>query len=247
MTGPLYKLEPELLGNGTKKVKFTFSAVAPSWKGQTFCCIAGGASLSQGQVDLVRDAGIKTIAINDAYLLAPWADICFFADFEWWGWQTNGIAKPGFTAEQVRERFASFVGQKCSVSNSGSGITDPAVHFLKTSGDLGLSLDPRSLYTGRNSGWMAINLAVHAGGKTGLLLGYDLHGVPGKSHWFGEHPRKPVAQEVYDKYRMAFAMGENPLKNAGVRIINCTPGSMLNSFEKMDLAAALQQLLRAVA
>jgi len=37
---------------------------------------------------------VRCIIINDAYLLAPFADILYFADSHWWKWQTTGTAKP---------------------------------------------------------------------------------------------------------------------------------------------------------
>jgi hypothetical protein len=104
---------------------------------------------------------------------------------------------------------------------------------------MGLSTDSRALVTGRNSGFQALNLAVLAGARRILLLGFD--GKPaadGKAHWFGDHSR-PTPVAAYPLYRQAMSAAENALAAAGVEVVNCSPGSAIDSFHK----AALQEVL----
>jgi hypothetical protein len=185
------------------------------------------------QVELVREQrrALRVIAVNDAYRLAPFADICYFADSEWWGWHKD------------RPDFQAFAGQKCSISDSGGNIKDPAVHILRNANgrghSFGLSLDPKQIVTGSNSGYQALNIAVLAGAKTILLLGFDAREPTGKTHWFGDHPkREPIA--AYAEYRKAFSAGESAILAAGVKVVNCSPGSAIDSFPKMDLEDALR-------
>ena len=67
-----------------------YSEIAPEWSGGTAVLLGGGPSLTLGQVEKVRAAreagAVHVIAVNDAYRLAPFADVCYFADSEWWGW-----------------------------------------------------------------------------------------------------------------------------------------------------------------
>lgn len=226
-----------------------FSEVVPEWVGKTAVLLAGGPSLTPEQVALVKvshDKGdTKVIAVNDTYLLAPWADVNYFADSRWWEWQTAGVSKPliGLTAGEVCERFATFAGQKCSIQRSGANIVDEKVHILRNftfpNHGHGISLDPGALVTGRNSGYQALNLAVLAGSRRIILLGYD--GRPaadGRRHWFGEHPKaSPI--EVYEEMRKTFAAGEAPIAAAGVVVYNCSPGSGLDNFPKCDLSEVL--------
>jgi len=210
-----------------------YSEVIPLWKGETVVLIGGGPSLTQHQIDVVRAFDVCTIAINDAYSLAPWADVCYFADAKWWGWHKD------------KEDFKNFVGQKCSIQTSKENIKDSCVHFIKNAHEpyhgFGLSLEPDRIVTGRNSGYQALNIAVLAGAKKIVLLGFDgASDVNGRSHWFGEHP-SPVNPSAYEEYRRAFSAGENAIKDAGVRVINCSPGSKIDSFEKMDLEEALAE------
>lgn len=231
-----------------------FSRVEKEWEGETVALLGGGPSLTREQVEMVRAAGLRCIAVNDAYLWADFADVVYFADSHWWKWHAHGVyqngnqalsfAKPrlGLTTEQIRERFASFAGQKCSIQNSGANIRDDAVHILRNSAfpghSTGLSLDPCALVTGRNSGFQALNLAVLAGAKTILLLGYDGQRVNGKDHWHGGHPR-PTPEAAYPHYRAAFSEAAKAIREAGVRVINCAPASAIETFEKMTLEDAL--------
>lgn len=123
-------------------------------------------------------------------------------------------------------------------------IEDGAVHLLRNanapSNGFGLSLDPEKLVTGSNSGYQALNLAVLTGAKTVILLGYDGREPEADepSHWFGHHPkREPIA--VFAMYRKAFKEGAAAIKKAGVRVLNCSPGSAIDAFERADLAASL--------
>lgn len=129
----------------------------------------------------------------------------------------------------------AFAGQKCSIQDSGGNITDPEVHLVRNAGPNGISVDPEKIATGRNSGYQAINLAILAGAKTVLLIGYD--GTT--DHWFGKHP-VPTPESAGPMYVEAARAGAPAIKAAGVRVINCSPGSAINAFERMDLAEALR-------
>jgi hypothetical protein len=226
-----------------------FSEVAPAWRGETAVILGGGPSLTEQDVLLVATArassAVKCIAVNDTYLLADWADVHYAADLRWHAWHTIGIAKPtiGLTAEQVRHKWATFAGQKCSIENGGGVVEDEAVHVLRNAHGAnhgyGLSTDPRALVTGRNSGFQALNLATLAGARRIVLLGFD--GKPasdGRSHWFGDHP-EPMLSAVYAYFRQAMSAAENDLAAAGVEVLNATPNSAIDSFRKVSIRDVL--------
>lgn len=220
-----------------------FSRVVRAWEGQTAVILGGGPSLTGYQIDAVWAAHarglVRCVAVNDAYLLAAFADVHYAADSHWHQWHTDGIAKPklGFTAAHVRERWAGFAGQKCTIENSGANVTDAAVHRLRnkhgpTMHAMGLSDDPEALITGHNSGFQAMNLAVLAGAETIILLGFD--GAPaedGETHFHGGHPR-PTPTDAYPLYRQSMTAARSGLRAAGVRVVNCSPGSKIDAFER---------------
>ncbi|MBI4291317.1 MAG: hypothetical protein HY661_07560 [Betaproteobacteria bacterium] len=208
----------------------------------------GGPSLTMDQVEKVREAHqrgrCRGIAINDAYLVAPWADVLYAADRLWWLAHAAGVAKPllGLSADQARERFSAFPGERCSIQGTGKNADEP-IHLLRNRDhpcySVGLSLDPGALVTGRHGGWQALNLAVLAGAKVGILLGIDGRPSPeGKTHWHGGHARATPAAS-YGQYRQAWSAGEDALKAAGVSVLNASPGSAIESFPKVNLAEAL--------
>lgn len=222
-----------------------FSDVLQTWAGETVVLIGGGPSLAEEQISTAHNAWAagkaRCIVVNDAYLLAPWADVQYAADAHWHRWHTEGIPKPaiGLSAADVARRWAEFTGQKCSIENSAPNIADNEVHILRNqtypSHSRGLSLDPRALVTGHNSGFQALNLAVLAGAKRIILLGYD--GGPskeGKTHWFGDHPR-PTPQAFWPYCHQAMSAAESALLDAGVEVLNCSPGSAINSFRKVGI------------
>jgi hypothetical protein len=228
------------------------SRVLPSWKDATVVILGGGPSLTPEQFEQARAAreadSVRVICINDSYLAAPWADVCYAADAKWFTWMQRGIEKPrlGLSATQVRERWADFSGQKCGIEDAGQYLPDD-VHVLRNSRLTGaLSLDPGALSTGRengyhgHSGFQALNLATLAGASTILLLGFD--GGPsanGATHFHGEHPI-PTGPDVWPFIVRSFSCIENQLEAIGVRVINCSMDSAIGSFEKVPLADALK-------
>jgi hypothetical protein len=226
-----------------------FSEVLPLWKGRTVVIIGGGPSITAAQIMVTQRAHAEgranVIAVNDAFLIAPWADVQYAADSSWHKWMEQGLDKPalGLKAADVRERWATFRGQKCTIENSGANVTDETVHMMRNRhfphNGVGLSLDPRFLVTGRNSGFQSMNLAVLAGAARILLLGFDgKAGDNGKDHFHGGHPR-PTPRDAYQHYRAAMTAAESALEDAGVEVVNCTPGSAIDSFPKREIGDLL--------
>ena len=214
-----------------------FSTVRRAWAGEIAVCIGGGPSLSHSQVAMAVDAGTRIIAVNDGYRICPSADVCYFADSKWWGWHKD---KPD---------FKSFAGQKCSIKGAGASITDESVHMLRNMhhphNRYGLSLDPGMLATGWNSGYQALNMAILAGANRIILLGFDAHvpeaGEP--THWFGDHPKREP-DHAFRHYVRAFAAAAQQIRAAGVRVINCSPRSAIEVFERMPIETAVRVLRR---
>ncbi len=141
-----------------------------------------------------------------------------------------------------------FRGRKFTIDES---CVFEAVQCLGQSPNIGLSFDPQVLHTGQarlpdkskifgggNSGYQAVNLAVHLGARQIILLGFDMKAGPkGQAHHHGAHPR-PMNNPTPDNY-VRWAAGFwtmlADLKRARVKVINCTPGSALDCFPKAEL------------
>ena len=198
--------------------------IFPMWKGQTVFCIAGGASLTKQQVKYSK--GYRTIAINDAYKLAPHADILYACDAQWWRWH-NGC--PEFKGYKLQHDVAE------KDDTSAMATPYPGIDIILSNGLTGFSSRTNRIRTGGNSGYQAIHIAMHLGAKQIILLGYDMHARGDKSHWFGEHPNGKQRDSRYDEWIPRFCHLQDAALDRGIEIINCTPDSDLNHFRKGKL------------
>ena len=199
-------------------------AVPRAWPGATVVCIATGPSLTAEDVEYVRGKA-RAIAVNNAYTLAPWADVLYGCDAQWWHWH-QGVT--------------TFAGAKWSLDHSAwhtyrARYADVAL--LQKTGANGLEHSPTGLRSGRNSGYQAINLAVHYGAARIVLLGYDMQPSGGRSHFFGEHPNG--SKSPYHHFRAAFETLVKPLEKKGIDVVNCTRRSALTAFRQAPLRDVL--------
>jgi predicted peroxiredoxin len=201
---------------------------------KTIACIGTGPSITQEQVDTARDKGFELYVCNNAYQLAPDAKLLYGCNLAWWEhywhevrdlpcekWTTNIEAAGRYELNWVAEKFM-----------------------------WGLSEDHGVISHGHGSGFSLVSMAHRAGADRIVLLGYDLKYAPdydGRArfigsqprHFFGEYPEKMqhwpsvrvnrgVHIELVELYR---AVKEQGL----VEIINCTPDSAIDCFERMHI------------
>lgn len=196
------------------------------WPGETFICIGSGPSLTAADVDLCRGRA-RVIAVNDAYRLAPWADVLYACDEKWWRWQHR------MRADQIR----TFGGLKFGMQGTPDKWVK-GVQRLKATGESGLELSPGGLRHGRNSGYAAINLAVHLGAARIVLLGYDMSiGERKQTHFFGAHADN--SKPLFNLCLPNFPKLVKPLRALGIDVINCSRQSAINCFPKASLEQAI--------
>jgi hypothetical protein len=198
--------------------------VSRLWPGETVIIIGGGSSLTPDDVMYVQGKG-RVIAVKEAYLLAPWADVLYAADSKWWTYYKGA---PEFT------------GLKFGIAQTETPpIEWPDVQVLQQTGVHGVERDPAGLRTGYNSGYQAINLAVHLGAAKIVLLGFDCwRGPTGEQNWFGSHPNH--VESPYPLFLQAFATMADPLKSAGVEVLNASRFTVLTAFPRVSLDEALR-------
>lgn len=63
-----------------------------AWAGQTVICIGSGPSLTREDCELTR--GHRVIAINNSWRLAPWCDVIYAGDYQWWKANARHIEIP---------------------------------------------------------------------------------------------------------------------------------------------------------
>lgn len=209
------------------------------WPDSTIVCIGGGPSLTKEQVEYCHGKA-RVIAINDAYRIAPWADILYFCDDKWWEKYGHGAKLANWQGMIVR-----LEGKEGSKQDFGDkrikvmrNMDVPAIPGQKPKG--GLCDQRDGLRTGKNSGYQAINLAVHLGAKLILLIGYDMGATRDRTHWFGDHPGG-TSPKVYDDMLPFFDALPKALAAKGVQVVNCTGGGRLIALPRKRLQDALPQ------
>lgn len=205
--------------------------------GGTVLILGSGPSLTQADVTYARRHVALTIAVNDSYLYAPDADVLYAGDEQWWRHHQYCRAPHIYQGR----KYPAFTGLlRCAVSALGASFDADVLKFGQGP-QMGLSLDPTKLATGKNGCYQALNLAVHLGGTGAVLLGVDMQ--DGKiyrdgawrpsDHFFGRHidDSKPP----YALCRQRFATLVQPLADIGFTVVNCTPGSALTCFPMQPL------------
>lgn len=206
--------------------------IGDSWSGCTAICIASGPSLTDEQTQQVyarlkaRAETTRVIVANDAYRAAPWAHALYFADAKWLAWHRE------------RDDYKAFAGEKCTIFTTGNLVGDDDVHMLRRADGVDMSLDPELIATGANSGHQALNIAVLAGAKRILLLGYDARqAADGRKHFFGDHPDRTAPPFTTQVRCMHYA--KPVLEREGIDVVNVTPGSAIDCFPREELVCAL--------
>lgn len=183
----------------------------------TAICLASGPSLTQADVDYCRGKG-KIYAVKECHHMAPWADVLYAADADWWD-----------RFEGVKE----FKGERWTVDQAAA--TKHGLHFINYKPACVWSTDPAYLATGGNSGFQAVNLAVLQGAERVILLGYDMGHAAQKHWWETKHPRESRHSD-YAEWLKRFAAAA-PL--IPVPVLNASRQSAIECFPRVALEDVL--------
>lgn len=210
----------------------------PLWRGQTVFVIGGGPSLLHYAVSPLR--GRNVIAVNNAYLIAPWAQYLFFHDSRWLDWHI----------EDVQSNFNGKIVTPCTRDIIAT------VHKVRRDRKVAINCTDHGVLGGIDSGTMAVNLAFHLGASTIVLVGFDMgfmdaaraglsedervrlqtprfhpdYQMPKSraidtsvlKHWHQEHPIPPLARN-YDNFLRQYPNIVRALTAHNCRLVSLTP------------------------
>jgi hypothetical protein len=159
------------------------------------------------------------IVVNDNYKLAPWADVLYAADPEWW---------------DLHQGAASFNGLR--VTQDAGAARRWRLHYIESVDRQGFSLEPGRIHRGDNSGFQAVNLAVLASCSPIVLLGFDMK-MGAKRHWFGDHPGALNKASPYQMFASAF--NEASQQHPDLEIFNATRDTALECYPRVELRAVI--------
>lgn len=194
------------------------------WDKKTVVILASGPSLSKDVVEAVRAVRkrVKTICINNTYQLTPWADMLYAADSAWW-----------YKYPEARKN--DYLKVTC---NNSVPFRD--VLLVRNTGKTGFDPNPGCLRDGRNSGYQATHIAMHAGASKILLCGVDMtikHGV----HWHGLHEPglSNPSEEFLTRCREYWKGLVGPSKVLRCEIVVCSAISALTCFRRSTIKEEL--------
>lgn len=211
--------------------------INPAWAGESCFVAASGPSLTAEVAHRVRMARWqerwRVIAVSDAYRLMPWADILYSCDNAWWEHHQG--------AKEFRgDRWACHEQDPNPRELHGNDKRELAQRFginlVRGVDSKAFSMDPSVVSYGDNTGFQALNLAMHFGCSRIVLIGFDMRHVDGKAHFFGDHPKalRNSPDDVYKKFAKIFQQAAKALPER-FSIVNATPGSALTCFPRVSL------------
>lgn len=186
---------------------------------------ASGPSLVSPDLDAVRGR-VKLCVVNNAHRLAPWADVLYAGDHQWW--------------RKYHKETLNFGGRILTVNHS-AGILPKDDRIERIPHRTGNWLTGELPFcTGKNSGHAAICLIHALYGATDIaLIGYDFQHTNGLHHFFGPHEGlvNPVNFPVWARDMAALAKS---CKKWGVRVVNCTRETALDCWPRMTFGDWLE-------
>lgn len=179
----------------------------------TVVCIASGPSLTAEDCERVRASGLATVVTNTTFRLCPWATALMGYDMKWWRHHHAEVA-------------ATFAGHKVS------GVVDCKPYGAR-------SLKMLKFMPFGNSGAAAISLAVLAGSRRVILLGFDCQHTGGKTHWHGDHPAPLGNAGSVAKWPEKFRQVARYAQRHGCQVINASRQTALTCFARAPLEECL--------
>jgi len=175
--------------------------------------VAGGPSVAGQDTDRLERQ--RVIAINSSWQCVPFAEILFFGDDRWW-------------REYLHLVLAGFTGR---IVTCAQAVHHARIEKLQRRTCPGLSDNRGEVMVRRTSLTGAINLAVHMGFNSIVLLGADGGPSPdGRIHHHAEYgPRLNTSfSNLWAEQRKDLEAAAVDLKRLGVEVVNASPSSALS-------------------
>jgi hypothetical protein len=196
--------------------------------GDVISILAGG--WSAGMIDRARLPGL-VIAVNEAALLAP-CRLAVTMDRLWTEARFSSVK-----ALRFHGQLDAFHVRASAARNIDAAGEAEWVHvFENDHTSVDMSDDPGRL-NGTNSGVCAINLAFQRRPARIVLFGFDMNRSPtGDPYWFKPYEWAPGGATKPGKYQAwaaEFRLIARACRAAGIEVLNASPVSAIDAFEKV--------------
>ena len=223
--------------------------IQPHWEGKDIWIIGGGSSILE-QLEVPRDMidmvkrkeqpvsclskyfkavqRKKVIGINASFLLGRWVDYTFFADERFW--------------QEYEKEVLQHPSIKVTCNARFDRVPIQGIVYLEkdTMKRYGIHTNPSKISWNGNSGCAAISLANHLGAKRIFLLGFDMNGDVGKTHFHDEYYWQADKIPPFQRHLVGIEDIKQDADRLGIEIINCSPNSAIKIFKKMTYKEALE-------
>jgi len=208
-----------------------------SWEGKRSFIFCGGPSLENfSNFEPLRNE--CTIGINKSFLKYP-TTICYAMDQRFYDSITYTSRKDPESSE-LHNAWISFKGIRVFSRYSEKIKLDPSIYYVTAIKNKCISLDLCSgIYTGGNSGFGGMMLAIALGSKQIYLLGCDMKvdEKKKKTHWHSGYPHQAIENvaRVLRSFKQEFEEFAPSIQKLGISIVNLNPDSALDCFPKKDI------------
>ncbi len=182
----------------------------PLWKNEAVFIVGGGPSLRGFDFNLLQNRHV--LAINEAYIDIPWAEVLFFRDCEWFE-----RARPDLIFGGLMVTTSPRAKEECSLINL-------------------VELNTPQMPRARTGGHNAVSLALTMEAKRIVLLGFDWN--PDGGNYHNRHPNQGLRYRggLLDSWKTYRERAERE----GKEILNATPGSGIDEFERVDFGQIIR-------
>jgi len=202
------------------------------WRGECVAIVAAGPSVTQENVNKLRDR-IHVIVINESHRLAPWADMLYACDANWWRFR-NGVKE--------------FVGVKVTQDDAAARTFNLKRIVIRKKDrhkyfdDL-LTDDSDEIGSGGNGGFQCVNMATRFGATGIALVGFDYRLFGNTVHWHGRHggilPNPDHTN--FPGWIKHITAAAPVLQSLGVDVVNTSLDSAIKIFPKMTIEQTLER------
>lgn len=197
----------------------------PDWTGEIAAIVAGGESVQAADVEALRGR-CRVAVVNNAYQLAPWADLLYAADRRWWECHPQAANIGGLKVTPDKDAAKHHRLHRIDLLDQNNPQKDEIT--LREPGVIG---------RGGNSGFQVTNLVLQFGVRRILWLGFDCRG----GHWHDNHAiplRNPTPQRLM-VWAETFDRQAKILARIGAEIVNCSETSAISAYPRMSVQDAL--------
>lgn len=198
-------------------------SIPREWHGERCFILCNGESIRK-QRHLIPKLQGRIIAIKEAVLLRPNADVLFVAA------EKKVDIVPGL--------LKVFTGRYVIARNKLPGTYPAYVKRVCRTKDHTQLCDRPDHVCGYDCGTSAINVAFHFGAAEIILLGMDMTGDRWCNGEF-KHPMPHIPQQHHARHASALPAIAADAKRRGLRIVNCSPISAVQCFERQPIEVFL--------